>query len=212
MIVNSHRATGSTTVVVTSDLTMRRQNFNVVQKPPRQLGNQIFWCELSLQLTLNTLNGSINENNFAFIPGNFNGFSNAASFFDQYCVYSVCGTFANLMASGSTPLEIHTAIDFDSIGVIGISGIQAYTSYNKAILGANATDSLVRYVKPCVASQLTNSSNLPTPAGVARQWVDIAYPSTNHYGLRLIIGSYTAAVSGALGCTFTATFGFRNNQ
>jgi hypothetical protein len=212
LIMSSAKATGSTTNIVSSDLRLKRQNFNIVQAPPRSLGDQTFWARLSLaDLPFNVSSTGITENNLAFNASSFNGFSNAASFFDQYCIYAVTVTYSSTL-SGSGPIHIYTAIDYDSIANVGIAGIEAFTSFNETILGGNGQDSLVRFLKPCIAPQVTSSSNLPVAGGVGRSWLDAAYPSVNHYGIRMILNQYPSSVTGAVNGTVSAVFGFRNNQ
>jgi len=212
LIMSSAKATGSTTNVVSSDLRLKRQNFNIVSTPPRSLGNQTFWARLSLaDLPVNASSTGIVENNLTFNASSFYGFSSAQAFFDQYCIYAITATFSSTL-SGSAPLHVYTAIDYDSIANIGIAGIQQFTSFNETILGGNGADSLVRFLKPCIAPQITNSSNLPVAAGVGRSWLDSAYPSINHYGLRIIVNQYPSSVTGALNVTVSAVFGLRNNQ
>jgi len=209
-IIGSAKATGSTTNVVASDLLLKRQNFNIVTSPPKTLGNQSYWAKLSLDILFNMSSISVTESNFAFLASSFNGFANAASFFDQYCIYSVVLTFVSNMTTGAA-VHIMTAIDYDNIANIGVAGIQSFTSFNESVLGGNGADSLIRYIKPCVAPQVT-SSNLPVAGGLGRLWLDVAYPGVQHYGIRVVLPIGASTTSGAVGCTVTAIFGFRNNQ
>jgi len=210
-IVNSHKATGSTTNVVVSDLMLKRQNFNIVQRPPKQLSNQIFWCELSTDDMVSLSNTAVTEINVTFAASSFNGFSNAATFFDQYCIYAVTVTLATLVVEASFgAIQCYTAIDYDSSANIGKAALQGYSSFNYTSLGPGGQSSLIRFVKPCIANQVT-SSNLPVPGGVVRQWLDVAYPSVAHYGLRNIFDIYSANVTNAVHRVYTAVVGFRNN-
>jgi hypothetical protein len=210
LIIGSAKATGSTSNIVDSDLRLKRQNFNIVTSPPRSLGNQTFWAKLSLDLSFGISNVSVSENNFALLYSSFNGYSGSASFFDQYCMYGVTCTFTSNLTSG-VAIYLMTAIDYDNIANIGIAGIQSFTSFNECVLGGNAADSLVRFLKPCVAPQVT-SSNLPVAGGVGRMWLDVAYPSVQHYGMRVVIPVSASTTAGAVSCTVSAIFGFRNNQ
>jgi hypothetical protein len=210
--MSSAKATGSTTNVVSSDLRLKRQNFNIVSTPPRSLGNQTFWARLSLaDLSYSVSSSSISENNLVFNASSFYGFSAAATFFDQYCIYAVTVTYSSQLAT-SVPIHIYTAIDYDSVANVGIAGIQQFTSFNETVLGGNGQDSLVRFLKPCIAPQVTNSSNLPIAGGVGRSWLDSAYPSVNHYGVRMILNIYTSTLSSVVNATVSAVLGFRNNQ
>jgi len=211
LIISSHKATGSTTNVVTSDVMLRRQNFNIVQTPPRQLSNQIFWAQLSTDDMISLSSIAVTESNVAFTPSTFNGFTGLAGVFDQYCLYAVSITFATLTVESSFPaIQCYTAIDYDSTTNIGKNALEAFSSFNYTSLGPGGQDSLVRFVKPCIAPQVT-SSNLPVPGGIGRAWFDSAYPSVSHYGLRNIFDVYTASVTNAVHRVYTGVFGFRNN-
>jgi len=210
LIIDSAKATGSTSNVVASDLLLKRQNFNIVSQPPRSLGNQTFWAKLSIDLSQNISSSVVSENNLLFVAGSFNGFSNAASFFDQYCIYSIVASFVSNMTTGAA-VKIMTAIDYDNVANVGIAGIQGFSSFNESALGGNGADSLIRFLRPCIAPQVT-SSNLPVAGGISRAWLDIAYASVSHYGLRIVYPIAATTTSGAVGVTITAIFGFRNNQ
>jgi len=191
---------------------MKRQNFNIVERPPRSLGTQTFWAELSYDALLSLVSTGVNEYNYAFLASSFNGFSNAATFFDQYCIYCVTIAVSSMLVEASYgAITCHSAIDYDSVSNIGKAGIMSYTSYNDTSLGSGGQTSLTRFVKPCVAPQVT-SSNLPVAGGVSRQWLDIAYPNVQHYGYRMLFDAFSANVSNAVHVVFTATIGFRNNQ
>jgi hypothetical protein len=210
-IVNSHKATGSTSNVVRSDLTSKRQNFNIVQRPPKNLITQNFWCEMTIDDMVSLSNTAVTEVNVVFSASNFSTFANAAAFFDQYCIYAVTTTIATLVVEASFgAVQCYTAIDYDSGTNIGKAALQGYSTFNYTSLGPGGQSSLIRFLKPCIANQVT-SSNLPVPGGVARQWLDVAYPSIQHYGLRNIFDVYSASVTNAIHRVHTAVFGFRNN-
>lgn len=213
LILASHKPTGSSSNVVRSDLILRRQNFNVVQRPPKQLGNQIFWCEMSTDNLLNVSLIGPTEFNTTVSASAFVPFTAAASFFDQYCIYAITVTITSMLVEVTYPaLQVYTAIDYDSVSNIGKSGIQGYTSMNYTSLAPGGVNSITRFIKPCISSQITNTSNLPVPAGVQRAWLDVAYPSIPHYGFRSLTDTFVANVTGAMHVTFTAVMGFRNNQ
>jgi hypothetical protein len=210
-IINSHKATGSTSNVVVSDTLRKRQNFNIVQRPPKQLSNQIFWCELSTDDLISLSNIATTEANVIFAMSSFPGFANAAAFFDQYCIYCVTITLSTLLVEASFgAVQCYTAFDYDSAANIGKAAIQGYGSYNFTSLAPGGQSSLVRLLKPCIAPQVT-SSNVPVPGGVSRQWLDVAYPSVQHYGFRNIFDTYSASVTNAVHRNYTAIVGLRNN-
>jgi len=211
LIVASAKATGSTTNIVKSDLVLRRQNFNLVQRPPKQLSNQTFWCKMSSDDLLSLSSTSTTEANVIFAGNSFSAFAAAASFFDQYCIYSVTVTLSSLLVESSYPaVQCYTAIDYDSVANIGKAALEGYSSFNYTSLGSGGQDSLIRFIKPCIANQVT-SSNVPVPGGVSRQWIDIAYPAVQHYGFRCILDTFGSSVTNAVHRVFTAVLGFRNN-
>lgn len=211
LIINSHKATGSTTTVVMSDIAFRRQNFNLVQSPPRSLSNQIHWAQISsdTQLSLSTL--AATETNFAFTISQFNGFSSLLQSFDQYCIYSITCTFAATIG-GTVGIRLYTALDYDNVTLIGKAALLAFSTYQYTSLSSDGSNSLVRYLKPCIATQVTNSSLLPAAGGVARTWIDSSFSTILHYGLRCIIDTVASSTSGTVEVSFTALCGFRNNN
>jgi hypothetical protein len=208
--VSSNKPTGSTTSFPASDLKFRRQNFNLVQSPPRQLSNQIYWSRFKNDTTLNSSNISVTETNFLFTGGQFvGGSSNLFACFDQYCIHSVIATFTS-NANVTTPIRLWTAIDYDSVANVGKVGIQAFGSCAFHSLAGDGSTSGERLIYPCIAPQVT-SSNLPVPAGVGRMWLDSGYPSVAHYGLRTIVDEWVNVATQTVEVTFTAIMGFRNS-
>jgi len=207
MIVNSHKATGTTTNVVRSDLSSRRQNFNIVSPPPKNFFTQTFWCELTIdtQFSVNAI--SIGEANQLFTAALFPGTTAFLAAFDQYCIYMVTATYS-LIQSADLIVRIYTAIDYDSVTNIGKSGIQQFSTFNYTSLTQN--DSLVRVVKPCIAPQVT-SSNLPVPGGIGRAWLDSGFPNVSHYGIRNVIDVGASSIANIINVSYTAVFGWRNN-
>jgi len=190
---------------------LRRQNFNIVQSPPKQLSNQIYWCQLSSDDQISLSNTAVTEVNVVFTPTNFNGFTQLQGAFDQYCMYAVTISIATLVVEASFgAIQCYSAIDYDSGSSIGKAALQAYSSFNYTSLGPGGQSSLIRFLKPCIAPQVT-SSNLPVPGGVSRQWLDSAYPGVQHYGFRNIFDVYSANVTNAVHRVYTGIFGFRNN-
>lgn len=211
LIVNSSKATGSTTTIVESDLVYRRQNFNIVQSPPRQLSNQIYWLKLSFDAQLSVSASTFFEQNISFSGGLFPGFVEFQSCFDQYCIYSITATFVSATSNNAQQsVRLYTAIDYDSVANIGKSGIFDYSTFEYASLASDGSTSLVRFLKPCIATQVTNTSNLPVPAGISRSWIDCAYSSIQHYGLRIITDTWVNAGT-PVEVVYTAIFGFRNS-
>jgi hypothetical protein len=191
---------------------LKRQNFNVVQSPPKQLSNQIYWAQLSTDDLISLSSTAVTEQNVAFNPSNFQGFSNLVAAFDQYCIYAVTITIATTVVEASFgAVQCYTAIDYDSNTAIGKAALEGFSSFNYTSLGPGGQSSLIRFVKPCIAPQVTNSSSLPVPGGVGRQWLDSAYTTVLHYGFRNIFDVYSSNVTNAVHRVYTGIFGFRNN-
>jgi hypothetical protein len=207
-IINSHKSTGSITNVVRSDLTSKKQNMQLIARPPRNFFTQTFWSEFSFDTNLAINSITVGEFNIAFVASAFSGASAMLGVFDQYCIYSVVATYA-LIQSADTAVRIYTALDYDSTSNIGKSGIQAYSTFNATLL--NSTDSLVRFVKPCIAPTVSNTTPLDQSAMVARSWLDSAYPSIPHYGLRTVIDIGSTSITTAITVSYTAVMGFRNS-
>jgi len=166
---------------------------------------------MSFDLAMNISSLVLTEYNFSVGGSSFGtAFSNAQTFFDQYCLYSLTFTFSSNLGSGFG-IRFMTAIDYDNTAMIGIAGIQGFSSYNESVLGGDGKDCLVRFVKPCIAPQVT-SSNVPVAGGIGRAWLDIAYAAVAHYGLRTIAPIANATAAGGITCTVSGIFGFRNNQ
>jgi len=209
-IINDARASGSTTSVISSDVSNRPQNFNITQRPPKQIGNQIFWGRFSFDTQATTSTSGPTEINYNFLANQFNGVSGFLGVFDQYCIYAVTMTWFGLtFASPGNPIRLMTALDYDNSNAVGSSGIQAFSSYNETMLAENT--SLVRMVKPCVSPVISGSTGAGVlGSGITRQWIDAAAQSIPHYGIRSV---YPGVFSGTstVEISVSAIFGFRNN-
>jgi len=210
LIINSHKATGSNTTIVQSDVTFKRQNFNLVQTPPRQLSNQTYWIQSSTDFQLSASGTGPTEANFTFSGGALADFSDYSSCFDQYCIYSVTCIFS-FMANAAQPIRLLTAIDYDSVANVGKLGIMEFGTYEFASLSNNGNTSLIRYIKPCIATSQNTSLAIPLPSGVSRAWIDCAYSSIAHYGLRTVVDQWIATANQVVELNFTYVLGFRNS-
>jgi hypothetical protein len=208
-LVASNRPTGSTTSFPAEDLIFRRQNMNIVQSPPRQLSNQIFWTKFKVDQQISVSNISVTETNELFTASLFAGSASFLACFDQYCIHSVVVTMSG-NANVTTPFRVWTAIDYDSISAIGKVGIEAFSNCCFASLAGDGSTSHERLIYPCIAPQLTGSSSLPQAGGVGRSWIDSAYPNIQHFGFRSIVDLWLNVSSLAVEITYTAVFGFRN--
>lgn len=211
MLVKSHLVTGSTTTLVSSDMSSRPQNFLLVQRPPRNMLTQTYWTQLSINSTTASSTSAIVESNFAFGAASFPGMAAYLATFDQYCIYAAIVTYSYLqensaITSSVQNVRIHTAIDYDNTANIGLTALQSYSTYSASELGPNT--SVVRFVKPCVSDSLVGSS-AQVGSGIRRSWIDSAFNLVAHYGLRAIFGqTVLSTVSIDVGVTIIA--GFRN--
>lgn len=210
MVVSSNRPTGSTTSFPSSDLRLRRQNFNIIQTPPRSLSNQIFWTMEKYDAQYNVSSTGISEYNLYFTANLWPGTAALLAAFDQYCIHSIVATFSS-NANVTTPFRIWTAIDYDSVSALGSKLlIQQFSTCVFASIAGDGSTSAERLLFPCIAPQVT-SGVTPVPGGISRAWIDSAYPSVNHYGLRMIFDSWINTGVSAIEVTYTAIFGFRNS-
>jgi len=197
--------TGSTTSTVASDLVDRRQNMNLVQTPPKQIGNQIYWIEEIVTSTTGTSTTTFVENNSFFNMGQLTDASMVAGVFDQYCIYSVT---CAISIDGSSPTgvlaTVLTAIDYDNIASIGPSGIIGYSNCSETCISGSA--SLIRYIKPCLAVAVYSGAF--TSFATQRCWVNSNSLNVQHYGLRCIIMQANAAYN--LRFSYKYVVGLRN--
>jgi len=205
---NSHLITGSTTTRVAADYTRRPQNFNIVQTPPRNMSNQIYWAQLSYDTQFNVSGTVVSENNFYFRLADFTSASSLATVFDQYCIYGVTMSFS-LVNAVNPILRLYTALDYDSASAIGLSALQGYSSYEQCMLSTSTSH--LRFVKPCLAPTISSTTPTDQSALVSRQWLDSNYTSIPHYGIRSIVGIAGVSSTQALEVSVTAICGFRNN-
>jgi len=209
-IMRSYMVTGSTTTIVKSDLVSKPQNFNIVQKPPRNMFTQTFWIQLSQGDTTITSNLSAPvEANSVFAMVNLNGASAYLAAFDQYCIYSVVTTYSYSTESFSSSqnVRVHTALDYDSIATIGLPALQSFSTYEAFTIAPDTSG--MRYIKPCIADFQVQGTVTPVPSGVSRRWVDSGYSSVSHYGIRTILGPTPSGTVSVI-IAVTAVIGLRN--
>lgn len=184
ILMNSIKATGSNTTTVSTDLVDRRQNMNIVQTPPKQIGNQIYWLKELSTYTFNTSTSTFTESNLSFTLSNLADASLVAGVFDQYCIYSVA---TSISVDGMSPTGVSatvlTALDYDNVANIGPTGISSYSNCSSALIGPSS--SIVRYVKPCIA--LAAYTGTFTGYATQRSWLNCSSASINHYGQRIVV-------------------------
>lgn len=210
-IANQQKPTGSTTAICPNDYTRRLPNFNRVPRPPKNITGQIYWADLHATTKVNVSSTVITEYNQSFVIGTLNNSAALLSAFDQYFIYSVLVTMTS-NTNVTTPLRVHTAIDYDSVTNLGlISDIQGFSTYQYFNIAGDGSTSASRYFKPCIASYVNNASNVPTPYGVQRAWVDSAGSSTQHYGFRSIIDLWLNTGVDAIDFNFTVRVAFQQS-
>lgn len=185
MVIASTKTTASAeTTFPKEDLFRRKSSWLLTQSPPRVIGNQIYWIQGKVE-TSGTVSASVpTEFNFAFHFSDLTNLVGLASFFDQYCIYSVVVSI-NFNYSGTTPSGLgtmFTAIDFDNIATLGSAAL--IESYESCLTTkVTATQSVQRLVHPCISPALYSGSAF-TNFGLLRGWVDSANTGTPHYGFR----------------------------
>jgi len=196
------------------DYTRRQPSFQLVQTPPRNFMDQIHWVRGKVQSTITVSNTAPTESNYTITLSGLVDLVGLASYFDQYCIYSLTANISpSFEGAGSTLYTFgtcFTAIDYDNVTPLGsVSAIEAYNSC--VVFEMSAGQSIQRFLKPCVAPALYNSSAAFSGYGVARTWIDSASTGVPHYGFRTFFISNT--VSG-LSCTvdLDVVVGFRNNM
>jgi len=214
MTVASSRTVGTAqNNFVKEDLFRRQQSWLLTQTPPKVVGNQIHWVRGTFQNARQAISNSVpTELNLTFQLSDLVGLVGLASFFDQFCIYSVTTSIGiNYTASNTNSISfgtLVTAIDYDSNTTLGsLTAVQAFESSNTTELANGAV--VQRLVKPAVAPALYNGSAFSS-YGIARTWIDSASPNTPHYGLRSFFVNNGIASTIA---TYDSTYiiGFRNN-
>lgn len=207
--INLARASGANTELVRSDLSSRRQNFNLVQSPPRNFLTNIYWTRQTIvqPVAFSTSTSVVAENNFAFTLSALDNASTYTAVFDQYCIYSVTATFAIASTTTSVlPVTLYSAIDYDNVANIGLPALSAFSTFNEAVLVPQISS--VRMIKPCVALAAYNGAF--TGYTTTRSWLDANSPTIQHYGLRTICAINNTSTP--ISAEFSLIVGFRNSH
>jgi len=185
LILNSGKATGAQTDINPMDVQARTQNWQLVQTPPRNLINQICWIRQTYSETVAVLaSGVYTEKNVAYQANNLPSVSTFLGTFDQFCIYAVTTTVSmDSSTSSSAPVTVYTAIDYDNVASIGLTGIESYSNLLQSVI--TPTTSVVRFIKPCVATNLYGSSGFGS-YGTTRCWINSNSGSTQHFGFRSV--------------------------
>jgi len=134
------------------------------------------------QVTLDTLGA------LYFSAGLSSGFSDLSTVFDQYMIEAVSvELFAQVTAPGlSAPTtnavpRLYTCIDYDdSNSPISIDTIR---QYDTCIIAPPGTG-IVRTLVPRVATAIYGGVSFNAYGNAERQWIDVASPGAQHYGLK----------------------------
>jgi len=145
--------------------------------------------------TITTSTSVVTESNYVFALNNFPNYTNYTNEYDQYVIWSVEASIEWSVPPGGTAAtgQVHSAIDFDNTAALGtIQLLEDYATHKVQNLKPGSVTR--RMCKPCVSTS-TGSASL---GGVARQWIDSAYPAVSHYGLRFIISATGQALTGTV--------------
>jgi len=218
-VASLHGAASGDVLSNKDDIVRRPPNYVLTQKPPRNFLSQPLWVQASFNVVpaLN-VGGTVSETTFAFALNSFPSVSAMVSLFDQYCIYMVSVRVMleiSLTTAPANPLvsfgRIYSALDFDSSNALGAESIiQRYSTVQVAELVPGK--SYERNVKPVVAF-LTGGGNSTgvTGAALGRQWINSAFPSVPHYGIRFLFVGNQTATSPSVQTAVTAIIGLRNN-
>jgi len=214
-IAQSAQVVGRAEVIVPgADFDRKVPSWQLVQAPPKNLRSQLYWIQGKRQQVLTISNSVPTENNVSFQFQDLADLYGLATYFDQYCLYSVTVNITpDFEGAGSTLYTfgaVATAIDYDNTNSLS-GGFVALEAFNSCVVAElTPSQSLQRYIKPCVAPALYTSGAAFSGYGVQRLWVDSATPNVLHYDFRSIFISNT--VSG-LSCSIDYNYvvGLRNN-
>jgi len=213
-IQNYAKSAGILSETVRGDLTSKRQNFNIVQSPPRNFLTMPYWIKQSIfqRAGYSSSVSVVTENNFGFTINSLTQFSSLAALFDQYCIYSITLTLewsdtnSATFAAPNARVVVFTALDYDNAANIGVSGIQGLSTFNESLVTPN--NCLIRMVKPCAAlAAYTGSFGGFT---TARIWCNSSSGGILHYGIRMILDVTPIIVN--LDATISIVAGWRNVQ
>jgi hypothetical protein len=188
------------------DLSLRPPTSNI-PRLPANVGNQVCWDTVKIRATFTTLTSGPAENNFAVSLNSHPQVSSWAALFDQFCIPQFSVSFFSQESPSSTgsPIELHTAIDFDNVTNIGtLAAIDDFGSAQVDNLIFNKR--VTRSIKPCVKF----TAGATASSGVARSWIDCATPGVNHFGIRSICAPSVTSAQTFVSET-TIWFGFRNS-
>lgn len=175
---------------------------------PKALQTQIHWIQTSTDSTVALANNAITEKNLTFQLSDTTVAGSIAGLFDQYAIFAVNVRIivSNSATVATSPPLFTTAIDYDNVTNLG--NLAVLRSYSTAVT-STVNEIQERYIEPCNAPALYSGSVF-THFGQSRMWVDTTNTTTPHYGLRMIVGSLGAAVTGVISFETTYVICARN--
>jgi hypothetical protein len=193
--------------LIKSDLTLKPLSADYKSKPPRNIGNQIYYVRQTFNSAITTSTTTFVENNLSWsLTGALTQYAQYAVIFDQAFLHSASVTVTNAEPPGATatlPI-VYTAIDFDSTTNLGsINTLVGYSTCNASTLAPG--QSVTRFVYPCNKPAVGATAG----TGVGRVWLDTtAGAAVPFNGIRLIVASTTASIP--IDAIQELTWAFRN--
>jgi len=214
LAASAHAVGAGEFISVPADLTTRPVSTSIVQSPPKNLSNQIYWVRVTGgQSNGNAVSNSVDTlKGYSFELTDIANYAAYTALFDSFCIYAVIWQInVKGMVTGTAQSygELCTVIDFDSaVPPSNTSTLQQYGTASTVALSYTNSE-VQRFLKPCNAAGLYNGSVF-TSYSVGRMWCDCATPSTQHYGIKVGFTNNNAS-----NITFdtwaTYIIGFRNN-
>lgn len=102
-----------------SDLRIKPLRSTAPSRVPKNVRASVVFDIVKFRQTVTTSTSSGTETNFSFSLSQHPQGTVWAQLFDQWCVVQASVSFYDESNTTITPIELHTAIDFDSIGTIG---------------------------------------------------------------------------------------------
>jgi hypothetical protein len=170
--------------------------------------NQVAFDTVKITSTINISASAIVETNFTFSLLDHPQQGNWAALYDQWCIVEASITFRSQLPPGSSaaPVDLYTAIDFDSNGTLGsIAAIEDFGTSAVCLMAHGAVTT--RSVRPCVKVSLGQSGS-NVNSGMATPWIDSGATGTLHYGIRSIAAQASASYN--IDVVRTISYGFRN--
>lgn len=196
----------SMTPVSKADLRVTPRNDLLVPKSVPRSVQRVVWDVVKIRSVLMSASTGVVETNFSVTFSSHPQQASWAALFDQYCIPQFSMSFYSLCPPGNTnqPPIIHTALDLDNTTNLGsLQLIDDFGSCRIKLLSAGQT--FVRSVRPAVKVSANSVSG-----AVQRSWLDCAFTTIPHNGIRTII-EQSAAGSVTVVVETTIWFAFRNS-